>query len=210
MKSLLVAASLVCFAAAPLRAQVNAAVRDTALRSFLGIQSVGSSVPITPPAVSGVATVLVYKNGKFWKRLADAPLLLNFGQTPIALGNAKAGYAPATAQVEFLWGPRDGKVGYAFQASVGSAGVVPKFHEMPELAALNVSQSDAARNPDQPQLHGMSVMGAAYALNTKPDGETLDAYIKAADLAVVVLFKTFDSEEQAAAFWKAWEHEFPK
>ncbi len=207
MKSLLIAASLVCFAAVPLQAQVNAAVRDTALRSFLGIRSVGSSVPIAPPAVSGFATVLVYKDGKFWKRIADAPLLLSFGQTPIALGNAQAGYAPAAAQIEFLWGPRDGKVGYAFQASVGSAGVVPRFQEMPELAALNVSQSDAARNPDQPLFHGMSVMGAAYALNTKPDGETLDAYIKAADLAVVVLFKTFDSEDEAHAFWKTCDDE---
>ncbi len=210
MKTLLLAASLVCFAALPLQAQVNAAVRDTALRSFLGIRSVGSSAPIADTTVSGFATVLVFKDGKFWKRLADAPLLPNLGQTPIALGNAKAGYAPATAQVEFLWGPRDGKVGYLFLARIGDGGLVPKFHEMPELASLNTLYSDAYRGPNPPQFHGMSVMGAAYTLNRPPQGEDIEACIKAADLAVVVLFKTFESKDDAAAFGKAWEQQFPK
>ncbi|MBN8711665.1 MAG: hypothetical protein J0I10_20005 [Verrucomicrobia bacterium] len=210
MKTLLLAASLTCFAALPLQAQVNAAVRDTALRSFLGIRSVGSSAPIADTTVSGFATVLVFKDGKFWKRLADAPLLPNLGQTPIALGNAKAGYAPATAQVEFLWGPRDGKVGYLFQARIGDGGLVPKFHEMPELAALNTLYSDAYRGPNPPQFHGMSVMGAAYTLNKPPQGEDIEACIKAADLAVVVLFKTFESRDDAVAFGKAWEQQFPK
>lgn len=207
MKSLLVAASLVCFAALPLQAQVNAAVRDTALRSFLGIRSVGSSVPVAPPAVSGFATVLVYKNGKFWKRIGDTPLLLNFGQTPIAIGNAHAGYAPAAAQIEFLWGPREGKVGYAFQAKVGATGFEPSFSEMPELASLNTLYSDAFRGPNPPQLHGMSVMGAAYALKDPPHGESIADSIKAAELAVVVLFKTFDSEEEAHAFWRTCDEE---
>lgn len=207
MKSLLVAASLVCLAAVPLRAQVNAAVQDTALRSFLGIRSVGSSVPIAPPAVSGFATVLVYKDGKFWKRIGDTPLLLSFGQTPIALGNTQAGYAPAAAQIEFLWGPRDGRVGYLFQAKVGATGFEPSFSEMPELASLNTLYSDAFGGPNPPQLHGMSVMGAAYSLKEPPHGESIEASIKAADLAVVVLFKTFGSEEERHAFWKTCDEE---
>lgn len=210
MKPLLLAASLACLAALPLRAQVNATVRDTALRSFLGVSSVGSSVPIADTTVSGFATVLVFKDGKFWKRLADAPLLPNLGQTPIALGNAKAGYAPATAQVEFLWGPRNGKVGYLFQARIGGGGLVPKFHEMPELASLNVTSSDVARSPDAPLFHGMSVAGAAYTMNKPPQGEDIEACIKAADLAVIVLFKTFESQDDAAAFGKAWDQQFPR
>jgi hypothetical protein len=200
MKTLPLVLSVLAITACSLSAQVNASDQDTALRRFFGIRSIGSTVPISNPAVSAFATVLVFKDGQFWKRIGDTPILYSFGQTPVALGNPTAGFAPATVQVDFLWGPREGKMGYLFQAGVGTTGLVPAFREMPELAGINTTFSDGYRDSSNPQFEGMILLGAAYELVASPEEDTVFATIKAAKIALVVIFKEFYSEAEAKEF----------
>jgi hypothetical protein len=208
MKTLPVILSVLAITAGSLSAQVNAGDQDTALRRFFGIRSIGSTVPISEPAISAFATVLVFKDGQFWKRIGDTPILYSFGQTPVALGNPTAGLAPATVQVDFLWGPRDGKMGYLFQAGVGTTGLVPVFREMPELAGINTTLSDGYRDPSHPQFEGMTLLGAAYELVASPKEDTVPESIKAAKIALVIVFKEFHSEADAKEFMKALNEKY--
>ncbi len=208
MKNLSIIFSLWVATVTPLLAQVNAPNADTVLRRFLGIRSIGSTVLISQSSVSGFATVLVFREGKFVKRIGDTPVLFNFGQTPIALGNPRAGYAPATVRVEFLWGPRDGKMGYLFQASVGDAGVEPKFHEMSELASINTTFSDVANNPNHSEFDGMTLLGAAYTLTKSSNGEDITDAIKMADLALIIVFRQFSTTAEQEQFLQALNNKY--
>jgi hypothetical protein len=202
MKPVSVILTILAITAGSLSAQVNASERDTALRRFLGVRSVGSSIPISQPATCAFVTALFFKDGHFWKRDGDSLIQYSFGQTPIALGNPTAGYAPASLQVEFLWGPREGKVGYLFQAGVGSTGTVREFSEMPELADINTTLSDIYADPAHPQYDGMILLGAAYALTRKPAETTVEASIEASQIAVVIVFREFQSQAEADDFLK--------
>ena len=203
MKIILSLLSLVFITTAPLSAQVNAANQDTALRLFMGVRSVGTSFTVSPPALSGFATVLVFKDGKFWKRIGDTPIPFTFGQTPIARGNPEAGYAPASVKVEFLWGPREGKIGYLVLGSYNSTGLIPDFHEMPELAAINFTSTDVSLDLSEPEFREMALLGAAYAMNRAPKSESVEDAIKAADIALIVVFKKFNSAKEAKEFIEA-------
>ncbi len=208
MKILTIIFTLWVVTVTPLLAQVNAPNNDTALRRFLGIRSIGATIPISQPAVSGFATVLVFKKGKFVKRIGDIPILFNFGQTPIALGNPEAGYAPATVRVELLWGPRDGKMGYLFQASVGNAGVMPDFHEMLELESINTTLSVVDRDLSHIEFDGMRLLGSAYALTKSPNGQDVADVIKVADLALIVVFKEFNSTTEQEEFLQVLNNKY--
>ncbi len=84
-----------------------------------------------------------------------------------------------------------------------------RFPSSPSAASAPSADSSSAAAP-RPLASSQPLFFLLLPGQESPRGENLDSYIKAADLAVVVLFKTFDSDEQGAAFWKAWEQQFPK
>lgn len=224
MKTALSLALLTLATVAPTFAQINAPSADIALRRFFGISSLQGTVPIAQPSMSGFATVLLFKDGKFWKRVSDTPLRYNFAATPVAWGNSKAGYAPATAQIELLWGERDGEMGYLFRANIGTGGVVPNFTPMPEFATINGIFSDIVRDPSRPQYSGMAIIGVAFATPSKPASASkptapaaeynpeaeVASLIADSTFAALVVYQDFPTEEAGKTFLAELDQKFPK
>lgn len=198
MKPFLIAAVL-CLMALPARAQIDSLPRDIGLRQFLGVSSIGASIPISPEYKSAYFAVLVYRDGVFEKRLTDQEVAYTYGGILVSVGNYKLGLAPSAVQAELLWGNRDNKTGYILRGNVGSSGVVPTFHDYPDFAKIDSTVSDLYFPGKEVPFGEFIVLGAAYEASQTGSNDVMEQ-IKASKLAFVLVFQQFKTDEEAVAF----------
>jgi len=202
------AASFLALSAAS--AQVDAITRDLGLREFLGVHSIGASVPVTSDYVSGFVTALVYKDGQFASRLGDQPLVFSYGSQPISVGNAKLGAAPASVHAELLWGTRNGESGYLLRADCyGGGSSLTPFHVVPDLPKINRIASDLYRPGHPLMFEGFYALGAAAELESQPKSDSLPDLIAASKVAVILVFQQFKTPDEAKAFQAQVAAKFP-
>ena len=189
----------ICLLALPARAQIDSLPRDIGLRQFLGVSSIGATIPISPEYKSAYFAVMVYRDGIFEKRLADQGVNYSYGGILVSVGNHKLGVAPSAVQAELLWGYRGDKMGYMMRANVGSSGVVPTFHDYPDFAKIDSTVSDLYF-PGKEVLFGeFIVLGAAYEASQTASNE-IGEQIKTSKLAFVLVFQQFKTDAEAVAF----------